>query len=144
MNRADIIEFLAASIAKTALTAADIATTMSQNPGSQQFINKTPQVPLAGRLSTRAVIYHLISMHGNGSDFIAAHPGPDLVPALAVTRACTRVLLGFEQPGAQDAQGRLLIMVLGALALAPDMDAGRHVRHLNRALGPVPVLPAGP
>ncbi len=52
------------------------------------------------------------------------------------------LLGGGEQPGPQDAHGRLLVLQLALLVLAAGDDAGRHVRDAHGGVGRVDALPA--
>jgi hypothetical protein len=78
-----------------------------------------------------------------GADPLRAVDGADLAaPGLAGLRV--RLLLGGrEEPGAQDAQGLLLVLQLALLVLAADDDPGRHVGDAHGRVGGVDALAAG-
>ena len=79
-----------------------------------------------------------------GSDPLVAHPGADLTAALPGDGLLPFLFRPLVEPGAEDREGAVLVLILAPLILALDHRARGQVGHPDGGLGLVDVLSPGP
>jgi hypothetical protein len=99
-----------------------------------QVVEGEPFDAMVGHAALREVV---------GADAFRAIAGTDLEAARLARRGGLLRLFGVEQPRVQQRHRARAVLVLAALVLAFDHDAGRQMRDAHRRLGGVDVLAAG-
>lgn len=90
-----------------------------------------------------AVVGDSVLLEVVGPDLVASVDGGDLARSGAALALLLLAELLLGEPGPQDGEGLLLVLVLGALVLDADNDACREVDNAHGGLGGVDVLAAG-
>src|ERR1017187_2319727 len=96
---------------------------------------------VTGLMAGAQVLDHLVRLKDVTADLIA--PGHRaFLPVVFFHRGALLVLFLFVEARLQHRHRQLTVLVLAALVLALDHDAGRQVRHTNRCLNLVHILSA--